>query len=96
MTKIRIADLIWDQWNRKHIRRHSISEEEIAVALENVGAHRRGYSGRIILIGRSQTRIVSVILAKEQIGKYYIVTARDADKKERRLLYEKEQKKQNS
>jgi len=33
---------------------------------------------------------LAVILAKEEVGTYYVVTARDADSKERRLVYEKE------
>ncbi len=97
MTKIKIDQLIWDEWNIKHIRKHSISQQEVEEAIINVVAHRKGYRRRIILIGRSKTRILSVIAVKEHSSKYYVITARDADKKERKLIYKYEKEnKQNS
>ncbi|HBL51839.1 MAG: hypothetical protein A3D24_03745 [Candidatus Blackburnbacteria bacterium RIFCSPHIGHO2_02_FULL_39_13] len=95
MTKIKIEQLIWDKWNTEHIKKHDVSREEVEEVIENVIAHRKGYDGRVILIGRSGKRIISIIIAKEKSGNYYIPTARDADRKERKLVYEKE-KEQNS
>ena len=93
MTKIRISQLVWDGWNLEHIKKHKIEKQEIEEATKNIKAHRKGYVGRMILIGRSGKRILSIIAAKERSNKYYIITARDADKKERRLLYGQESKK---
>lgn len=46
---------------------------------------RGGINNKIILIGRSEKRLQSVIVYKEKTGLYYIVIARDADNNERRL-----------
>jgi len=92
MSKIRIVQLVWDKWNAEHIKKHNVAKSEIEEAISNVNAHRQGHSGRIVLIGRSGTRILAMVLRKIKPDQYYIVTARDADKNERRLLYEKESK----
>lgn len=92
MTEIKIDALIWDKWNITHIKKHSVTRKRVEIAIRNIRAHRQGYRGRIVLIGKSGRRLISVIVVKKQLGKYYVVTARDADKKERRLIYEKEKK----
>lgn len=94
MSKIKIERLVWDEWNKEHIKKHQVTQQEIEEAILKIVAHRKGYSGRTILIGRSGKRIVSIIVSKERRNAYYVVTARDADKKERRLVYkyEKERK----
>lgn len=93
MTRIRIEKLVWNTWNKEHIKKHNLSQKEVEVAVCNVIVQREGYERRFILLGRSGTRIVAVIMRREKTGMYYIVTARDADKKERRLVYEKEKHK---
>lgn len=92
MIKITIEQLVWDDWNIKHIKKHKVTKEEIEEAITHIVTHRQGYNRRIMLIGRTGTRILSIVVSKEQLDCYYIVTARDADKKERRKLYEKEKK----
>lgn len=92
MAKIKIEQLIWDEWNVEHIKKHNVTQKEIEEAVVSVVTHKKGYSRRILLIGRTGTRIVSVVISKETMDRYYIVTARDADKKERKLVYEKEKK----
>ena len=90
MTKIRISQLIWDGWNKEHIKKHKVTIEEIEEGIQKVNAHRKGYSGRIILIARAGTRILAILVAPKENKKYYLVTVRDADKKERRTLYDNE------
>ena len=92
LKKLRIkkSELIWDGWNIKHIAKHNVTKLEVESALEYLVTYKRGYSNRLILIGRSGKRILSIIVAKDKTGLYYVVTARNADKKERRLVYEKE------
>ena len=90
MTRIKINQLVWDSRNRNHIKKHNVAKQEVEEAIINIVAHRKGYGNRIILIGRSGKRIVSIIVSKERLNSYYAITARDADKKERRLVYEKE------
>jgi uncharacterized DUF497 family protein len=92
MTKISITQLIWDAVNNEHIKKHSVTPVEIEETIQNVNAHRKGYSGRIFLIGRAGKRILAILVKLKENKKYYVVTARDADKKERRLLYDNEKK----
>lgn len=92
MTKIELTQLIWDSWNKEHIKKHNVAVSEVEEAVISISAHRIGYSGKIILIGRSGKRLLAMIMAHEEENKYYVVTVRDADKKERRLIYEKESK----
>lgn len=95
MTRIVILKLIFDAYNREHIRKHNVSEIEVAEAGKNLVYHRRTYKDRYLAIGRSGSRIITLIIRNRGGNKYYVVTARDASKKERRKVYEKE-KKQNS
>jgi uncharacterized DUF497 family protein len=90
MTKI--TSLVWDDFNREHIKKHNVTIREVEEAVENTGAHNQGYSNRFILIGKSGKRILAVILSKHKSGSFYVVTARDASKKERTILYDKEAK----
>ena len=90
MTKIVLRTLVWNTRNVTHIKKHTVTKKEVENAIQHIIAHRRGYKQRIILIGRSEKRLLSIVVSKEKEGRYYIVTARDADKKERSLVYEKE------
>ena len=92
MTKIKISQLVWDSWNKEHIKKHNVTVIEVEKAILHVKTHRIVKNGRILLIGRINDRILSVIIAQEENNTYYIVTARDAAKKERRQFYEKENK----
>jgi len=92
MTRIKISQLVWDEWNIKHLKKHNVEKQEVEESIENIKTHRKGYKGRVILIGRSGKRILSIVIAKEGSNKYYIVTTRDADRKERKILYDQEKK----
>ncbi len=92
MTKITITQLIWDEWNKEHIKKHKVTIVEVEEAIQQVQAHRKGYAGRVALIGRSGKRILAILIAPQNNKLYYIVTVRDADRKERKLIYENEKK----
>lgn len=92
MTKIKVRTLVWDDWNRKHIKKHDVNQEEIIISLDNTSYHKHSHGGRYLSVGRSGKRIITVILRREKSSTYYLVTARDASKKERRDVYEKEEK----
>lgn len=89
MTRIVIKKLVWDEYNTEHIKKHNVTIEEV----ERVGKafiyHRKTHTGRYLAVGRVGKRIITVIIRREVIGRYYAVTARDASKKERKDLYEK-------
>lgn len=93
MTRIRIRALIWTDWIIEHIKKHTLVQEEVEEAISKFLAHKHGYKGRYVVIGRSGRRIVSVIVKRESTGVYRVITARDADSAERRILYGKENKK---
>ena len=81
MTEIKIEQIVWDEWNVKHINKHNVTQEEVEEVVTTIITHKKGYSGWILLIGR--TRIVSVVVKRDRTGSYYVVTARDADEKEK-------------
>lgn len=90
MTIIKVEQLVWDDFNSEHIKRHGVSKEEIEETLTHLLGHKRGKKGKLILIGRAKKRLISVIIGQEKGNTYYIVTARDAARKEREHVYEKE------
>ena len=90
MTRIYLQQLIWNKYNKEHFKKHKVTIQEIKEALRNFRAHRKGNKGRFILTGRSGEKLISIIIAPEKNKKYYVVTARSADRKERKLVYEKE------
>lgn len=92
MTRIIVKELVFDEYNRQHIKKHSVTETEIIEAGKNLIYHRQSYEGKYLAIGRSGTRIITIVIRNIGRGKYYVVTARDASKKERRKVYAKEKK----
>ncbi len=96
MTRIAIEKLIWNEWSREHIKKHGVTSEETEVAAKNLIVHKRGYKGRYVVTGRTGTRILSLIVVREKAKNYLVITARDADKKEKRSVYAKEKNRQNT
>jgi len=93
MTRIRIKGLVWDDWNLRHIKKHSVEKLEIEETVENLYYHKRTYGNRYLLVGRSGSRLIAVVLKRQERTIYYVVTARDASRKERRKVYDKEKNK---
>ena len=84
---IEIKQLIWDDWNVKHISKHKISVSEVEEICRLAKKSLRTYKGRLIVLEKTKKgRLLTVVLAPEDKGKYYVVTARDMSKKERRFL----------
>lgn len=90
MTKIKVEKLVSDNWNIERIKKHNVVLGEVEQAVKNAVTHIHGYMGRYIVLGRSGTRILAVIVTRQKEKEYFLVTARDADKKERKKVYEKE------
>jgi uncharacterized DUF497 family protein len=89
MNEISILELVWDSVNEIHIwERHQISRaevEEVAYGpAENLKV-RHTYGGRFFVTGpKADRRLLVIILAPKGPGRYYPVSCRPADKKERR------------
>ena len=81
-----IRRLIWDTWNVAHIARHHVSPDEVEEVCHGQSVTSETYKGRIRVVGLSQSgRMLTVILAPtHEAGVYYPITARPADRKERR------------
>ena len=62
MTRIVVKKLIWDDYNREHIKRHKVSVGEVEEIRKNYLAHKKGKKGRYLMIGRSGSRILSVVI----------------------------------
>lgn len=92
MTRIVIKQLIWDDYNRKHIQKHTVTVEEIEAVAKKFIVHERTRKGRYLIIGRNASRMLTIIINRKGTGIYYPVTARDAAKKERQKVYEKEKR----
>lgn len=90
MTRIIIKELVWDEYNIEHIKKHNVTVAEVEEAVKNFIAHKAGKKGRYIAMGRSGTRLISLIIRRVSSGTYYLVSARDSGKKERKEIYEKE------
>jgi uncharacterized DUF497 family protein len=89
MKDFSILGLVWDSFNEAHIwERHQLTRaevEEVAYgSAENLYA-RHTYGDRFLVIGpKADRRLIVLILAPKGSGKYYPVSARLADRKERR------------
>jgi uncharacterized protein len=81
-----VRRLIWDPSNVDHIARHHVTPEEVEEVCHGAPITSQTYKGRIRVVGRTQSRrILTVILAPtDEQGVYYPVTARPADRRERR------------
>ncbi len=90
MTRITVKTVVWDQWNKEHIKKHGVLIREVEEAGKNIIYHRKSKKNRFLAVGRSGNRMVSLIIRRLESTKYFLVTARDASKKERKIVYEKE------
>ena len=84
-TYIVIENLIWDDWNIEHIALHKVTPDEVELSLTDENKlFIEAKLGRIIVMGRSDKRLLTTILNPQDTdGEYYVVTARDMSKKER-------------
>ena len=93
MTRIKIKFLIWNDWNIEHIKKHNVQIGEIIEAGKNLYFHRKTVENRYLAVGKSGTRLLTLILNRKATGRYYLVTAFDSGKKDRKKVYEKTDKK---
>lgn len=92
MTRLIIKELVFDENNISHIARHKVTKEEATEAGKRMIYHSPTYNSRYVAVGRVGMRIIALIITRVGQGRYYLITARDASKKERKYLYEKENK----
>ena len=87
---MRLDELVWDEFNTKHVKKHRVTKTEVEEACENQIYVDKTYARRLLLVGRtSKKRLVSVVLAIAGRNTYYPVTARDSSLGERKKANEK-------
>lgn len=79
---ILIRKLVWDAWNISHIARHHVVPDEVDIVCHTSPVVLRGQQkSRLVLIGETEEkRILAVVLEAKGRGKYYPITAYDADR----------------
>jgi len=87
---IKIEELIWDDWNIGHIAKHGVNIVEVEETCGQPIKAFKSYQNRLIILGKTNNqRLLTIILVKQEKRIYYVVTARDMSRKERRLINEK-------
>lgn len=84
-----VRRLIWDAWNIAHIARHKVVPEEVEEVCHGTPIVLQTYADRLLVIGPAAAgRMLSVVLDSEgrTNGVYYVVTARPASRRERRIF----------
>lgn len=85
MVKISVNQIIWDDWNINHIKKHKLEPKEIKQALKSKTKSLKSYNNRLLILGRTKAkRLLIIVLAPEKDKQYYLITTRDMSKKERR------------
>jgi len=85
-----IKELIWDEWNIEHIKKHKVDVIEIEETYCQPINSFKSYQNRLIVLGKTKNgRLLTLVLMKKNKGVYYLVTARDMSRKERKLINEK-------
>lgn len=88
MVIVRIQKIIWGKFTAEHIKKHGVTPQQAEKVIYSNAVTLEGHSGKKILVNKVGERILSVIV-KMAGNKLTVVTARDADKTERREYYEK-------
>lgn len=84
---IDIDDLIWDGYNTTHIKKHDVNQSEIYQACRVQIKILLVKKDRILLIGKTvNDRLLSIVLDLIKNNDYYVVSARDCSRKERKLI----------
>ena len=88
---VNVRHLDWDDWNVDHIARHGVSRDDVEEVCHGTPTEDETYRNRLRLVGPTAVgNLLTVILApQDEDGVYYVVTARPAAKKERRIYRER-------
>ncbi len=79
------SELIWDDWNEEHIARHDVRMSEATEAVRNAPFLTRARDETYRVIGQTDAgRYLFIIVVPQILEAYYVVTARDATRNERR------------
>lgn len=86
---MKISELVFNDKNIEHIARHLVTPAEVKEIIEANPVILSAKTGRIMALGQTKSgRTLAVILDQVGTGKYFVVTARSADKKEKKMYKE--------
>ena len=82
--------LIWDSWNKEHIKKHNVEVIEVEEACKaSSKIIIKSYLGRtVILSTTNKGRLLTVVGSQDRQKELYVVSTRDMSKKERRIYRE--------
>ncbi len=86
-----LPKLVWDKWNKEHIKKHKVMKIEVEEAYAHLVGTSDSYLKRTALFGvTKKNRAITIAVSYAKQKGPYPVSARDMSKKERRkYLYEK-------
>jgi len=83
-----IKKLVFADWNLDHmLEKHGVTQNEVELALADKNAiivsakHKR-----LMVLGRSSSRLLAVIIKKQSRHTYFVVTARNMSKKRKTTI----------
>ena len=78
--------LVWDNWNKKHIEKHSVTTTEVEEVYKSPVAIKQSYLGRTMVFGKTKNgRFLTIVLSFGEEKDAYVVSARDMSKNERKI-----------
>jgi len=82
--------LVWNNWNREHIKKHSVTVKDAEEAYRNEIGRSDSYEDRQSIYGITKKgRPITIVVSYAKQQNPYVLTARAMSKKERRdYLYE--------
>ncbi len=80
---ITVKGLIWDDWNKNHIKQHNITVDEIEEVCQGNNKTRKSFRKRILVLGKTKKgKQLAIALSPEDRnlkpygkGIYYVITA---------------------
>lgn len=80
-----LPKLIWDEWNKEHVKKHKVTVNEIEEVYKNEIGRSGSYDNREMIYGvTSHKRAITISVSYAKQKDPYVVSARDMSKKERR------------
>lgn len=85
--------LVWDAWNKEHIKKHAVTVAEVEEGYQKSELVAKGKKKRTQILSKLKNgRLVIIFLSFAKQPEPYVVSARDASNTERRTYYEKKSK----
>jgi uncharacterized DUF497 family protein len=82
---MKLPRLVWDAWNKEHIKKHKVTVSETEESYQNLIGRSGSYDNREMFFGITKKgRLITISVSYEKQKQPYVVSVRDMSKKERR------------